>query len=296
MSSSIIDIKKIAEDAGLSNLEFDAPENKRVGSSPLLDNGLNLLYSLRGYGKTYTSIQIAKESGLHAVFIDLESNGKAFVEYCEANNVAYVYAGGCEDPYEEIQKLVLAVKKKYGKVLIIIDSYSDIFPSDESKMATETQKNLGEMNKFFMREVECPVLLLDHATEITTDTKTKKKSFKIEGNKSGKFKKTVTVLRLEQIGNDIKNGTFVTVERSRNQDVLSVGHKQQYKRGNYLADKIQALIDNGKLAKEFTATDLNCLSGDDRSLWREEKNSIAKIVKRKGRKEHWSLLPTEDIT
>ena len=295
MSSPIIDIQSITTEAGLSNFKFDAPENKRVGNSPLLDNGLNLLYSLRGYGKTYTSIQIAKESGLPTVFIDLESNGKAFVEYCKANNVAYVYAGGCEDIYNEIQKLVLAIKKQHSKVLIIIDSYSDIFPNDESQMATQTQKNLGALHNFFMREVECPVLLLDHATEITSDTKTKKKSFKIEGNKSGKFKKTVVVLRLEQIGNDIKNGTFVTVERSRNQDELSVGHRQQYKRGNYLTDKIQSLIDKGRLSKEFTATDLKaCLSGDDRKLWIKERDTLAKLVKTENKKTYWSLITKGD--
>jgi len=295
MSAPIINIKQIVDDAELYDFKFDAPANKKVGDSPLLDNGLNLLYSLRGYGKTYTSIQIARESGLPTVFIDLESNGKAFVDYCKANGVAYVYAGGCEDIYDEIQKLVLAIKKQHSKVLIIIDSYSDIFPNDESQMATQTQKNLGALHNFFMREVECPVLLLDHATEITSDTKTKKKSFKIEGNKSGKFKKTVVVLRLEQIGNDIKNGTFVTVERSRNQDELKVGHKQQYKRGNYLADKIQALIDKGRLPKEFTATDLKaCLSGDDNALWRKEQETIAEVTKKVGKKEYWSLLIKED--
>ena len=295
MSNNIIDIRSIAKEAKLSNFKFDAPSNSRIDKAPLLDNGLNLLYAPEGFGKSYTSIKIAKESGLPALFIDLESNGKDFVEYCKDNEVAYVYAGGCENIFEEIKQLVKKLKETHPKALIIIDSYSDIFPDDESKMAQATQKNLGELHKFFMREIGYPVLILDHATEILSDKPSSKKRFKIEGNKSGKFKKTVAVLRLEQIGNNIKNGTFVTVVRSRNQDELKIGYTKQYKRGNYLVDKIQALIDKGKIYKEFTATNLNSsLSGDDRKLWREEKTSIAKIVNKKGNKEYWTLLTKED--
>ena len=288
--SAPINIKDIVDKAGLINFEFTAPDNKRVGSAPLLDNGLNLLYAPDSYGKSYTSIQIAKESGLPALFIDLESNGKTFTDYCKANGVAYVYAGSCENIFEEIKQLVREITKVYHKALIIIDSYSDIFPDDEGKMAQATQKNLGELHKFFMRDVECPALLLDHATEKIDNQLSKKKSYKIEGNKSGKFKKTVVVLRLDLIGGNIKNGTFVTVERSRNQDVLKVGHTQQYKRGEYLLDKIRSLIEKGKLPENFTVTDLKkCTSGDDRKLWNTEKDSIATLVEKDGNKEIWEL-------
>ncbi len=296
MSSPIIDIQSIVEDAGLLNFEFDAPAHSRVGKAPLLDNGLNLLYGLRGDGKSYTSIEIANETGLPSLFIDLESNGKQFVEHCKANDVAYVYAGACEDIFEEIKQLVEEIEKIHDKVFIIIDSYSDIFPNDEGQTAMQAQRNLGALHKFFMREVGCPVLILDHATEIPNSRNPMKKSFKIEGNKSGKFKKTVAVLRIDTIGGSIDNGTFVTVERSRNQDVLKVGHKQQYKRGDYLVDKIQALIDKGGIPKEFTATDLKSLSGDDRALWRETQNTIAKEVKKEGKKTYWTLHTKEDDT
>ncbi|MEA1880280.1 MAG: AAA family ATPase [Campylobacterota bacterium] len=295
--SASINIKNIVKDAGLSNFEFDAPKHNRVGNAPLLDNGLNLMYGLRGNGKSYTSIAIAKESGLPSLFIDLESNGKQFVEYCRANNVAYVYAGACEDIFKEIQELVEAIKKVHSKVFIIIDSYSDIFPDDESQTATQTQKNLGMVHKYFMREAKCPVLILDHATETIDPKNPNSKKFKIEGNKSGKFKKTVAVLRIDTIDDDIKNGTFVTVERSRNQDVLKLKHTQEYKRGNYLFDKITKLISEGKLPEKFTATDLkSCTSGNDRKLWRQERDSIATLESKDGKTGYWVLNSKEEKT
>jgi len=176
--SAPINIKDIVDKAGLLNFEFDAPAHSRVGKSPLLDNGLNLLYGLRGDGKSYTSIEIAKETGLPSLFIDLESNGKQFVEHCKTNGVAYVYAGACENIFEEIKKLIKEILKRHDKVFIIIDSYSDIFPNDEGQTAMQAQRNLGALHKFFMRDAGCPVLILDHATEIANPKNPRKKSFK----------------------------------------------------------------------------------------------------------------------
>ena len=274
LSGAEFNIEDIAKEAGITSFEFEAPSNDRVGDAPLLDNGLNLLYAPQSFGKSYTAIAIAGESGLPAVFIDLESNGRMFVNHCKKNGVRYVYAGSSQNVIEDVKKFVHALKKKFKKVLIIIDSYSDMFPEDEGKMAQQAQKQLGDMHRFFMREVELPILILDHATEqnhngINT-------GFKIEGNKSGKFKKTVAVLRLEQIGGNIENGTYVTVERSRNQDVLPVGHTQQYRRNSYLQNKIQMLIDEKKLSEEFKTKDLeSVLNGDDRELWRQQRDEIA---------------------
>jgi len=283
-----LNIEEIVREAGITSFEFDAPHNNRIGEAPILDNGLNLLYAPQAYGKSYTSIAIAGESGLPSVFIDLESNGRMFVNHCKKNRVAYVYAGNSKDIIGDVKKLVSALKEKFGKVLIIIDSYSDMFPGDEGKMAQETQKNLGDMHRFFMREVELPILILDHATE-RTGQNGDPITFKIEGNKSGKHKKTVAVLRLEIIGGDIENGTFVTVERSRNQDDLPIGHKQYYRRNAYLKNKLQMLINEGKLPEEFTSKDLeNCIRGEDRELWRNQRNEIA-ISRKDGRKTLWKL-------
>ena len=154
-----------------------------------------------------------------------------------------------------------------------------------------------KLHKYFMREAKCPVLILDHATEIIDPKNPNNKRFKIEGNKSGKFKKTVAVLRIDTIANDIKNGTFITVERSRNQDVLKIGHTQQYKRGNYLLDKLIKLIQDGTLSEEFTATDLkDCTSGSDRKLWRKEREAIATLVRKVGKAEYWKLNSKEEKT
>lgn len=296
-SGAEFDIEQIAHEAGITSFEFSAPSNERVGNAPILDNGLNLLYAPQSFGKSYTSIAIAGESGLPSVFIDLESNGSMFVNHCRRNGVAYVYAGSAKDIIADVKKLVLALKDKLGEVLIIIDSYSDLFPDDEGKMAQQAQKQLGNMHRFFMREVELPILILDHATEQNHNGISS--GFKIEGNKSGKFKKTVAVLRLEQIGGDIENGTFVTVERSRNHDALPVGHMQHYRRNAYLQNKIQMLIDADKLPKRFKTKDLeSVLTGDDRELWRQQRNVIAtsEKVKTNGRgkpAELWSLNKRE---
>lgn len=290
--TNIIDIKEIAKEAKVEGLEFDAPANSRVGDAPILDNGLNLLYAPQAYGKSYTAIAIAVESGLPSLFIDLESNGSMFIEHCKRNEVAYTYAGGTENIIDSVKKLVTAIKTKHTKAFIIIDSYSDLFPNDEGKMAQYAQKSLGDLHRFFMREIELPILILDHATE-QTHPSGMGKTFKIEGNKSGKLKKTVSALRLDKIDGDIENGTFITVERSRNQDDLPIGHTQHYRRGNYLVDQLQSLIDDQKLNEEFTATDLeNCLSGDDRKQWRKINYEIA-TCRKDGRKTFWKLNPKE---
>jgi len=285
---NIIDIKSIAHKLGLDELKFEAPENSRVGDAPLLDNGLNLLYAPPAYGKSYTAIAIAGESDLPSVFIDLESNGQLFVNHCKKNNVAYVYAGSAKDIMSSVKEIVKEIKEQHTKALIIIDSYSDLFPDDEGVMPKDAQKQLGDMHKFFMRDVELPILILDHGTEKDHPSGTGK-TFKIEGNKSGKFKKTVAVLRLEKIDGDIENGTFVKVERSRNHDKLPVGHTRHYRRSNYLAEKLRSLIAAGKLNEEFISSDLeNCLSGNDRKLWRDSRDEIA-TSRKDGKKILWKL-------
>ncbi len=203
--SKIINIQEIVDTLAIDNVDTAAPSNTLVGDAPLLDNGLNLMYAPQNHGKSYTAVAMAVESSLPAVFFDLESNSQMFVDFCAKNGVAYVYIGSVDDPMTVMKLMVEEIQSKYGKALIIIDSYSDMFPDDEGKMPQKAQLALGELNKYFMREIEMPVLLLDHATEQSDG------SFKIEGNKSGKFKKTLAVLRLDRIGGDISNGTFVTV-------------------------------------------------------------------------------------
>ncbi len=289
---TMINIMAIAKEAKVEGLEFEAPSNSRVGNAPILDNGLNLLYAPQSYGKSYTSISIAVESGLPSLFIDLESNGKMFIDHCKRNRVAYAYAGDAGNILDAIKELAKAIKKKHGKAFIIIDSYSDLFQDDEGKMAQFSQKNLGVLHRFFMREVKMPVLILDHATE-QWNKDGEMYGFKIEGNKSGKFKKTVAVLRLDQIGGNIENGTFVTVERSRNHDDLPRGHTQYYHRNDYLVKKLQSLIDSKKLNEEFTATDLaSCMCGDDRDMWRKIQNEIA-TSREDSRKTLWKLNSKE---
>ncbi len=284
----MINVANIVDSLGIKDIAFSSPKNKRVGDAPLLDNGLNLIYAPQGYGKSFTAISIAKETGLETVYFDLESNGSLFVDYCKKNQVVYVYAGDVSDPLEEIKNIVKEIRERYGKAFIIIDSFSDLFPDDELTMPTAIQKALGSLNKFFMRTVEMPVLLLDHATEIDG-------SYKIEGNKSGKFKKTLAVLRLDKIDNNIENGTVVVVERSRDQDAMKVGIRQIYPRSNYLKDKLIKLIEDGKLHEEFSSKDLeNCLSGDDRNLWRAMRDEIA-ISRREGRQELWTLKRETDV-
>ncbi len=283
-----LDIENIVKQAKLEGLEFEAADNSRVGNAPVLDNGLNLLYAPQSYGKSYTSVKIAVESNLPSVFVDLESNGKSFVDYCKKHNVAYVYAGNAENILDTIKNLVQALNTSYGKIFIIIDSYSDLFPDDEGKMAQAAQKKLGELHKFFMREAKMPVLLLDHATELRNGEGLVH-GFKVEGNKSGKYKKTVAVLCLDQIDGDIKNGTYLTVKRSRNQDVLPVGYTQYYRRNDYLVKKILGKIDEGKLSKEFMTKDLeNILSGDDRKMWRDLREEITTQQTKNGKK-FWKL-------
>lgn len=286
--STLIDIETIATEMGVEGLEFEAPSNLRIGEAPVLDNGLNLLYAPQAYGKSYTAVAIAVESELPSLFIDLESNGSMFVNHCKRNGVAYVYAGSQENIVETVSDLVTKIKATHTKALIIIDSYSDLFPSDEGRMAQEAQKALGDMHRFFMRDVELPILILDHATE-QRNQDGEPNGFKIEGNKSGKFKKTVSVLRLEKIDGDIEMGTFVTVERSRNQEDLAVGSTKYYHRGSYLADKLQTLINDKKLNEEFENKDLEgCINGNDRDLWRTTRNEIAK-PRKDGRKTYWKL-------
>jgi len=281
----MINIREIVKNVGIKGVEFDALSNSRVANAPILDNGLNLLYAPQSYGKSYTAVQIAKESGLPSLYIDLESNGKMFINYCKKNHVSYMYLGSTENIIESIEKITEKIRDTDGKAFIIIDSYSDLFPEDEGRMAQLAQKRLGDLHRFFMREVKMPALLLDHATEFNNGND----GFKIEGNKSGKFKKTIAVLRLDLIGGDIENGTVIRVERSRNHDALSVGHTQHYRRNNYLVKKLQSLIDTNKLNEEFTATDLeNCTSGSDRDLWRELQDGIA-TSRKDGRKTLWKL-------
>lgn len=278
----MIDVASIADSLGVEDISFSSPHNLQVSKAPILDNGLNLIYAPQGYGKSYTAISIAKETGLPTVYFDLESNGSMFVKHCEKNNVSYVYAGDLTDPLKVIKDMVKEIKEKYGKAFIIIDSFSDLFPNDELTMPIASQKELGALNKFFMRAVKMPVLLLDHATEMEN-------SYKIEGNKSGKFKKTLIVLRLDKIGGNLDNGTTVTIERSRDQDALQVNHKQIYPRNSYLKDKLLHLTKEGKLPEEFSAKDLEgCLSGDDRTLWRNMRDEIA-VSKKHGTKTLWTL-------
>ncbi len=278
-----MDIKKVVFDLKISDVETEANINSRVGIAPILDNGLNLLYAPQNFGKSYTSVAIAKETGLPSIFFDLESNGKIFVDFCSKNDVSYLYIGSSSNPLFVMTQIVKELKVRYGKVFVIIDSYSDMFPDDEGKMAQKAQQALGDLNKLFMRELEMPVLLLDHATE-QLDGK-----FKIEGNKSGKFKKTLLVLRLEQIGKDLNNGTFVKIERSRSQDILPINHTQSYPRGNYLATKLKTLIDDKKLPSEFSYKDLESkLSGNDRDLWRQSRDDIA-TSRKIDRKTFWTL-------
>ncbi len=285
-----INIREIATSLGIKNIAFTSPQNKRVGNAPILDNGLNLIYAPQGYGKSYTSISIAKETRLPSVYFDLESNGSSFVDYCEKNQVYYVYLGDSSKPLEDIKSITNEINIKYGKAFVIIDSYSDLFPHDEGKMAKEAQQALGALNKFFMRTAKMPVLLLDHATEVEG-------SYKIEGNKSGKFKKTLVVLRLDKIDKNIDNGTHITIERSRDHDALKVGHRQVYSRNNYLKDKLMKLIEEQRLSTEFTAKDLeSCTTGNDRTLWRSIQNEIATSRKEKeSRKTLWTLKRESDI-
>jgi hypothetical protein len=283
-----INLAPIAERLDMKNIAFSAPKNTRVGDAPILDNGLNLLYAPQGYGKSYTAILIAKQTKLPTVYFDMESNGSNFVTYCQKNHIEYVYVGDTDDSLSTIKDLTLEIKKEHGKAFIIIDSYSDLFPSDELMMPTVTQKALGSLNKFFMRVAQMPVLLLDHATE-------SEGGYKIEGNKSGKFKKTLAVLRLDKIGGNIENGTFITVERSRDHDALELSHRENYLRNNYLEDKLFNLIKTGKLQEKFTAKDLEkCISGDDRALWRSIQKEIATSHK-EGRKTIWTLKRDFDI-
>jgi len=291
VGQKIFNVQEIAKKANIEGLEFEAADNLKVGNTPILDNGLNLLYAPQSYGKSFTAINIAVESGLPSLFIDLESNGKLFTNYCGKHGVPYVYAGDVKDIITTVKKLAQAIKEKHEKAFIIIDSYSDLFQDDEGKMAQFAQKSLGNLHRFFMREVRMPALILDHATEIMRDGVFV--DFKIEGNKSGKFKKTVCVLRLDKIDGDITNGTYVTVERSRNQDVLPIGHIQYYHRNNYLVKKIQSCIDSKKLNEEFTAKDLEqCLSGDDRKQWRDLRDEIA-TSRKEVKKTFWKLNPKE---
>lgn len=273
----MIDLASIIDELEFDDVEIEAPDNSLVGDAPLLDNGLNLMYAPQNYGKSYTAIAIALESKLPTIFFDMESNGKMFVNFCKKNNVAYAYIGSVDKPIYKMKKIIERVQKKYRKILVIIDSYSDMFPNDDGKMSQESQKSLGDIHKYFMREVECPALILDHATEqpmqILKDGK--KPNYKIEGNKSGKFKKTVCVLRLDLINNDLENGTWVKVERSRNQDKLPIGTSRHFPRNNYLTIKIQAFIDDGRLNEEFKNKDLeNVLTGDERKLWRNMRDEI----------------------
>ena len=286
-ASNIFDLEDIILSLEIQDIRFSSPENKRVGKSPLLDDGLNLIYAPQGYGKSFTAIAIAKETGLPSVYFDLESNGQLFVSHCEKYNVKYVYAGDLSEPLKDIKKVVQEIRHRYGKAFIIIDSYSDLFPHADLTLPSDSQKALGSLNKFFMRTVEMPLLLLDHATETEN-------GYKIEGNKSGKFKKTQVVLRLDKIDHNLDNGTYVVVERSRDHDLLKVGHKQIYMRNDYLKSKLQRLIDDGRLPLEFSAKDLEeCTSGDDRALWRTMRNEIA-TSRQEGRKELWILKRETD--
>ena len=281
--SKMIDIKSIVEELGIQDVDTEAQDNDIVGTAPILDNGLNLLYAPQNYGKSYTSIAIARETGLPTIFFDLESNGKMFVDFCKQNNVAYAYIGSVTDPMSTIKKIIETIQKKYTKSFIIIDSYSDMFPDDDGVMAKQAQRSLGDLNKYFMREVEMPVLLLDHATEQQGG------GYKIEGNKSGKYKKTLAVLRLDKIGGDIKNGTFIEVERSRNQDKLAVGTKKLYQRGCYITSKLQSLMKDNRLPEAFSMTDLeNVISGDDKALFRAIRDDITSNRK-DGRKTFYTL-------
>lgn len=284
---SMINLEEIISSLNIKDVALDSPKNRRVGTAPLLDNGLNLIYAPQGYGKSFTAVSIAKETGLPSVYFDLESNGSMFVDHCKKNNVKYVYLGDVIHPLEVIKNLVREIYERYGKAFIIIDSFSDLFPHDDLTMPKASQMALGALNKFFMRQVEMPILLLDHATE--TD-----KGYKIEGNKSGKFKKTQVVLRLDKIDGDIDNGTFVIVERSRDHEVLKLNHRQVYPRSDYLKVKLERLIADKKLPEEFTSKDLEeCTSGNDRSLWRAMREEIATSCK-DGRRELWTLKRESD--
>ncbi len=236
-----------------NDIEFDGPlseffsdgikttaqEHKQMGDTPLLSNGLNLLYSPSGYGKSYTSVEMAAKSGVPVKYIDLERNSQDFVNHCRKYGVEYLcihsvfdmplisFEDGhasyvidrsteyklkkrCEDELQAIESImaVEASADGFKGAVFILDSFSDIYQGMEQSSPIEVQ-NFMKYLHFIAIRYGITLLVIDHATKT-------EKSFKIEGNESAKRKKACMVLRLER-------NRSLRVDKSRNQAVHAEG-------------------------------------------------------------------------
>lgn len=215
----------------------EAVDQDRLEGTLLLSNALNLLYGPAGYGKSYTSVEMAAKSGVPVLFVDLDSNNSQFAAHCKKHGVEYLsilnpqgipravrdedgrmtfikrHEAGytskamCADDLQVIETLC---ELNQGKI-IIIDSFSDIYDGDEQNGPIAVQNFMRYLGRLAIR-TNNTLLVLEHATYIR-DKSGKKTGFKIEGNESGKIKKTACVLRIDE-------NRVVTVERSRSSTLL----------------------------------------------------------------------------
>jgi hypothetical protein len=223
----------------------DVEDLDRIGNTNFLYNGLNLVYSMPSYGKSWQTV-IALADVEDVIYLDIDgSNGKKFKDFTHSHNITYVKQAAIESVVAKIDdkisnklidkvfvliaKIVNKFRKdnKKFKPTFIIDSLTPLLEGMDINNAEKISPTLYLINNF-AEKFSIGFVLIDHATEIR-DERGQRIGFKMEGNISAKFRTAVTVNRYEpnDISNPVKGGVF-TAERTRgNTSDLSIGTVHQ---------------------------------------------------------------------
>ncbi len=224
-SSAMIDVLEEVLPGGYNEVE----DLERIGTTPFIHNGLNLVYGIEGSGKSW---QVASSlKGIDdVVYIDTDgSNGKAFVNHCQAHNVHYIKNAVVESMTgksiaDKVNHLIAIItekaKKEGSNPVFILDSLTSIMEGAEINNAEKIAPVLYKINNYANTNGIC-IIIIDHATKNNDH----QDGFKLEGNAGGKKRTTVATHKYIPINplRPEKGGIFKCEKARGNTGGLKVG-------------------------------------------------------------------------
>ncbi len=200
----------------------------RIGNTPFLYNGLNMLYGIEGSGKSWQTASSLKEID-DVVYIDTDgSNGKMFVNHCRANGVAYIKNDTVEKmdgktiviKIKTLIDLILSKREEGTKPIFVLDSLTSIMEGAEINNAEKIAPVLYSFNNYANTN-GITIIIIDHSTRNSDH----EDGFKLEGNEGGKKRTTVTTSKYLPINplRPEKGGVFKCERARGNTGGLRVG-------------------------------------------------------------------------
>jgi len=271
---------------------------KRIGETPFLHGGLNIVYGRESSGKSYQLAQVLKGID-HVIYLDSDgSNGTQFREHCTANGVGYVNIPNLPSRAgttildvvnDIIRKVAIKVDAEGGRAVFVIDSLTSTIDGAGINNAESISPILYGLNHL-AEQTNSSIILIDHATDIK-NAKGTVVDFKMEGNAGAKARTTVTTVKYEPLKSTEpqKGGTFTVVRARGNKDKLVKGTAVIIKNKGTLED-VRDFIEE-KLGKgEFTTTDLNRVTNSSKTKWIRESAKILLTARKKGQTTYYKLI------